>query len=70
MNHNHDDLSPEEQEFGIWLENGIERGWITEPFCNTHDGDPYMTEEEAKEWNDGGDPCQVVFKIIEDKWEH
>jgi len=25
-------------EFGIWLSNGIERGWITEPFCNTHDG--------------------------------
>jgi hypothetical protein len=29
-----------------------------------------MTEEEAKEWDEGGDPCQVVFKIIEDKWEH
>ena len=52
-------------EFEIWLENGIDRGWITEPFCNTHDGDPYMTEEEMKEWDDGGDPCQVVFKIKE-----
>jgi len=32
MNHIHEeDLSPEEQEFGIWLENGIERGWVTEP---------------------------------------
>lgn len=51
-------------EFEIWLENGIERGWITEPFCNTHDGDPYMTEEEAKEWEEGGDPCQPVVKII------
>ena len=60
----------EELEFDIWINNGIDRGWITEPFCNKHDGDPYMTEEEAKEWNDGGDPCQVVFKIIEDKWEH
>ena len=55
----------EDKEFGIWLENGIERGWITEPFCNTHDGDPYMTEEEQQEWEDGGDPCQVVFKIKE-----
>lgn len=52
-------------EFDIWLENGINRGWITEPFCNTHDGDPYMTEEEMQEWEDGGDPCQVVFKIKE-----
>jgi hypothetical protein len=52
-------------EFEIWLNNGIKRGWITEPFCNTHDGDPYMTEEEQQEWEDGGDPCQVVFKIKE-----
>ena len=50
-------------EFEIWLENGIERGWITEPFCNTHEGDPYMTDEEEAEWEEGGDPCQVVLKI-------
>lgn len=50
-------------EFEIWLENGIERGWITEPFCNTHESDPYMTEEEEAEWEEGGDPCQVVLKI-------
>ena len=53
------------KEFEIWLENGIERGWVTEPFCNTHEGDPYMTEEEQKEWEEGGDPCQVVIKIKE-----
>jgi len=51
-------------EFKIWLENGIERGWVTEPFCNTHEGDPYMSEPEAQEWEEGGDPCQVVIKII------
>jgi hypothetical protein len=53
------------KEFEIWLDNGIDRGWITEPFCNTHDGDPYMSEEEQQEWESGGDPCQVVFKIKE-----
>ena len=50
-------------EFEIWLDNGIERGWVTEPFCNTHEGDPYMTEEEEAEWESGGDPCQVVVKF-------
>ena len=50
-------------EFEIWLNNGIERGWITEPFCNTHEGDPFMTEEEESEWEAGGDPCQLVIKI-------
>lgn len=50
-------------EFEIWLNNGIERGWITEPFCNTHEGDSYMSDEESQEWEEGGDPCQVVIKI-------
>ncbi len=50
-------------EFEIWLENGIERGWVSEPFCNTHEGDPYMTDEEMQEWEEGGDPCQIVLKI-------
>jgi hypothetical protein len=58
-------IDAESKEFEIWIQNGIDRGWITEPFCNTHDGDPYMTEEEEQEWESGGDPCQVVFKIKE-----
>jgi len=52
--------------FHIWLARGIKRGWISEPFCNTHEGDPYMTEEEQEEWEAGGDPCQVVIKILEE----
>lgn len=52
-------------EFEIWLTNGIERGWVTEPFCYTHEGDPFMSDEEAQEWEDGGDPCSVVVKIKE-----
>jgi hypothetical protein len=52
-------------QFWTWLEMGINKGWVTEPFCNTHDGDPYMTEEEEKEWEDGGDPCLHVIKLID-----
>lgn len=55
---------PEHIEFSIWVQNGIERGWISDGFCNTHGGDPYMTEEEAQEWEDGGDPCMFVFKLL------
>lgn len=47
-----------------WLTVGIENKWISEPFCYTHDGDPYMTEEEEQEWEDGGDPCAPVLKIL------
>jgi hypothetical protein len=66
MNHmNAEDLSPEEQEFGIWLSNGIERGWVSDPYCHTHDGGfEYMGEEELEEWEAGGDPCELVIRIF------
>lgn len=51
-------------EFRAWLEMGVNKGWISNPFCHTHDGDPYMTEEEEKEWEDGGDPCSHVIKLM------
>jgi hypothetical protein len=53
-----------EKEFGTWLNQGIDEGWISEPFCNTHDLDPVMSEEEQQEWEDGGDPCQHVLRIM------
>jgi hypothetical protein len=56
-------------EMGEWYQIGIDNGWITEQFCMTHDGDPYMTEEEQQEWEDGGDPCCFVIKFIEQSRE-
>lgn len=47
-----------------WAQIGIDNGWITPSFCYTHDGDAYMTDEEMTEWEDGGDPCCHVFKIL------
>lgn len=52
------------EEVWEWLQVGIDKGWVTEPFCYTHDGDPYMSEEEEKEWEEGGDPCAPVIKIL------
>lgn len=53
-----------EYEFAAWLKSGIAKGWISESFCMTHDGDQYMTEEEEKEWEEGGDPCCHVVKFL------
>jgi hypothetical protein len=49
-------------EFEIWLKNGFDRGWISDVFCNTHDGAP-MTEEEMQEWDEGGDPCSFQVRV-------
>jgi hypothetical protein len=53
------------EKFFAWMDEGIEQGWITKAFCTTHDGDPYMNEEEQQEWEDGGDPCCFVLKLLE-----
>ena len=60
-----EDLSADEQEFGIWLTSGIERGWVSDPYCHTHDGGmQYMSEEELEEWEAGGYPCEHVVRIF------
>jgi hypothetical protein len=54
-----------EMTFDDWVAYGITKGWVTRPFCNTHDGDPYMTEEDEQAWEEGGDPCMHVLKLLE-----
>jgi hypothetical protein len=53
--------------FRYWLRLGVKMGWISKPYCMTHDGNyEYMTEEERKEWDEGGDPCHVAISILEE----
>ena len=49
-----------------WIRFGIWMGWISTPYCQTHDGGlAYMTEEELDEWERGGDPCATVIRVLE-----
>jgi hypothetical protein len=54
----------ESTDFQEWLEFGHLKGWISDVFCNTHDGGP-MTDEENQEWEDGGDPCMFCVRVNE-----
>lgn len=56
----------EEKEYFEWLNLGITRKWISEPFCYTHDGDPYMSITDQQELEDGGDPCSPVLKLLQE----
>ena len=46
-----------------WLAFGVEKGWITKPFCNTHDGYQYLTDEQERDFDLGGDPCVSVIQL-------
>ena len=48
--------------FDEWLAQGIEKGFCTESFCSTHDVAP-MTQTEADEFDEGGDPCVHVVRL-------
>jgi len=52
-----------------WRDLGISKGWISEPFCDTHEAGP-VSEEEVKAWDNGDDPCMFVFRIYEEKIKH
>jgi hypothetical protein len=45
-----------------WYEYGREKGWVSEVFCDTHEGPP-LSDEEMEEWEDGGDPCSFHIKL-------
>jgi hypothetical protein len=48
--------------YRAWLAVGIEQGFCSEPFCNTHDGYPmHSTEEDA--WEEGWDPCCHAVRL-------
>lgn len=44
-----------------WVKYGQRRGWIGPLVCATHDGIPSNADEDAA-WEDGGDPCQWIFR--------
>lgn len=51
-----------------WLAVGVQNGWISEPFCDTHDMPPRTTEEQAV-WDEGADPCELVIRLYPpDQW--
>ena len=48
--------------FDEWLAYGVEHGFCTEQFCDTHDGMPLHPTEEAA-WERGDDPCAHVVRL-------
>ncbi len=50
-------------DFANWLEYGMEQGYCTTVYCDTHDGVP-LTEAELELWEEGDDPCHHSVRLI------
>ena len=48
--------------FEQWLAYGVQHGFCSEQFCDTHDGGP-MTEAESAVWDAGFDPCRHMVRL-------
>ena len=48
-----------------WVEYGVNNGFCSKVVCATHDGIP-TTYTEDSEWDEGGDPCAHVVRLLED----
>lgn len=55
-------------EYDRWLAHGITHQWISDPFCQTHDGGP-LRDWEEEEFDDGGDPCVLTVRLWKDGYE-
>lgn len=54
--------------FDMWMELGIEKGWVGAPVCSTHDGVPTSAEEDEA-WEDGDDLCIHVLRLYRSQEE-
>jgi hypothetical protein len=48
--------------FNFWIKFGYRKGWVSDVFCDTHEGPP-LSDEEMQEWEEGGDPCSFHVKV-------
>lgn len=51
-------------EFDQWLNAGINAGYCSPPWCDTHNGPP-LTEDEAEAFYDGEDVHCYVLRLLD-----
>jgi hypothetical protein len=50
--------------FSEWLNIGLDKKWISNIHCETHEG-TQMTKEELDAWDEGQDPCIPIIRVWE-----
>lgn len=52
-----------EQRRAAWIEQGLSEGWISEPFCSTHELG--MTDDEIDAYDPGDVPCLPALRLLD-----
>jgi len=52
-----------------WYQTGVDNGYCTQYFCDTHDGIP-MSDQEIESWEEGNDDCYWVLRLLEIEQEN
>lgn len=55
-----------QQDFNDWLQHGLSHGYISQPYCDVHDGVP-ITPAEGREFDKGWDPCIHSVRLFPEK---
>ena len=55
-------MGSEYDAFIAWLNEGLERKWVSTPVCAMHNGLP-MTPDEENEVDTGWDPCLIAMRL-------
>lgn len=53
-----------ETDFSTWLSVGIEHGWVSPPYCATHDGPPLTADERDLDEDDFYDFCVHAVRLL------
>ena len=54
-------------DFDEWIQYGIERGFCSEQYCDTHDGFPYSPTE-GELLKNGNNICIHSVRLGDEKW--
>ena len=54
----------DQRRFLKWVKRGVDKGWVTNIFCDTHDGMVYVDDEYDLLMELGDDPCILAMRVL------
>lgn len=56
-------LKDDREDFEFWFQKGVQRGWISQPFCIEDDAPKLTDIEQRLLWLHGKRPCVIAVRV-------